>query len=266
LPPDEVIRRISRLAATGYREVVLTGIHLGCYGQDADPPTSLAALLLQIEENRSVDRLRLSSIEPLEVTDELLGIFKRTPIICPHLHIPLQSGDDGILALMNRHYDGAIFRSLVAKVMAAKPATALGLDVMVGFPGEDDLAFQRTYDMIEDLPVAYLHVFPFSKRPGTPAAVMKGQVREEDKRERAERLRDLGQEKRRAFMKQFIGQRLQVLIEDRIDKKTGRYKGFSQHYIPVTVDNGRPDLVNTLVTVVAKGIGVGELVGRIVHE
>ena len=266
LPPEEVLRRISRSAAAGCQEIVLTGIHLGCYGQDLNPRAGLAAILGQIETRKSIGRLRISSIEPREVTDELLALFKESTIICPHLHIPLQSGDDAILALMNRDYDAAFFGALVEKAVAARPDTAIGLDVMAGFPGEDEAAFERTYRLIEELPVAYLHVFPYSKRPGTKASGMPGQVREEDKKRRAERLRSLGREKKRVFMERFIGQPLQVLLEGRIDKRTGYYRGFSKNYIPVTVVDGAPERVNTVVTVLVDRPDAGGMIGGVVHE
>lgn len=265
LPPDEVFRRISRLTAAGYQEIVLTGIHLGFYGQDLTPKTRLIDILRQIEERRMLKRLRLSSIEPLEVTDDLLSLFAASAVICPHLHIPLQSGDDAILSLMNRHYDAAFFKVLVEKVVAARPDSALGLDVMVGFPGEEEKAFENTYQLIEALPITYLHIFPYSNRPGTPAASMKGQVREEDKKRRAHLLRKLDHEKRRAFMERFMGRPLQVLLEGRVDKKTGHYKGFSQNYIPVTVVNGHPDLINAVVPVMPHEISGTGLIGSVIH-
>ena len=135
LPLVEAVHRIARLSRSGYREIVLTGIHLGCYGQDMEPQTDLTALLRHVEEERLTGRLRLSSIEPREVTDEFLRFFKDAQAVCPHLHIPLQSGDDTILSLMNRNYDSRFYRTLVEKIVAARPDTGLGMDVMVGFPG-----------------------------------------------------------------------------------------------------------------------------------
>ncbi|MDQ5987468.1 MAG: Threonylcarbamoyladenosine tRNA methylthiotransferase MtaB [Syntrophus sp. SKADARSKE-3] len=266
LHPDTIIERISRLADRSYREVVLTGIHLGAFGQDLTPATDLTALLERIEAQRSIERLRISSIEPREVTDDFLELFKKAMVICPHLHIPLQSGDDTVLSLMNRNYTGSFFRALVEKVVAIRPEAAVGLDVMVGFPGEDEAAFQRTCRLIEELPVAYLHVFPYSKRPGTPAADMAGQVPDDRKKTRAACLRELGLNKRRLFMERFICKPLQVLIEGRIDKKTGFYKGFSQNYLPVMVVNGRAPMINKIVTVVADKWDGSAMIGEVVHD
>lgn len=266
LHPDAVIERISRLADRGYREAVLTGIHLGAFGQDLTPATDLIALLGRIEARRPIERLRISSIEPREVTDDLLDLFQKATVICPHLHIPMQSGDDTVLSLMNRNYNGGFFRALVEKVAVIRPEAAVGLDVMVGFPGEDETAFHHTFRLIEELPVAYLHVFPYSKRPGTPAATMAGQVPDDLKKGRAARLRDLGLDKRRLFMEQFVGNPLQVLIEGRVDKKTGRYKGFSQNYLPVMVTNGQASMVNTIVTVVADKSDGSVLIGEVAYD
>ena len=150
--------------------------------------------------------------------------------------------------------------------MSLRPETALGLDVMVGFPGEDERAFRNTYRLIEEIPVAYLHVFPYSKRPGTPAALMQGQTGAADKKERAEQLRNLGREKRRAFMERFLHRKLQVLIEGRVDKKNGFYKGFSNNYLPVAVRNSRPDLANTIAAVTAVEIADGGIIGEMADE
>lgn len=266
LQPEIVREHMLAMAKAGYREIVLTGIHLGTYGQDLTPRTTLLHLLQQIEDQGIIQRLRLSSIEPQEISEDLLRLFKKAAIICPHLHIPLQSGDDEILSRMNRHYSRDFFRSLVEKVMISRPDTAVGLDVMVGFPGEDESAFQQTYRLIEDLPVAYLHVFPFSKRPGTPAQTMQNQVKEDEKKRRAEQLRLLGNEKRRLFMMQFIGQRLHVLVEGRRDKKTGCWMGFSENYLPVALANGRSGLVNTVVTVIPTEMNGNVLSGEVIDE
>ena len=266
LPPKIVREHILNMAEAGYREIVLTGIHLGTYGQDLTPTTTLLHLLQQIEDQGMVQRLRLSSIEPQEISEDLLRLFTRAAAICPHLHIPLQSGDDAILSRMNRHYNRDFFRSLVEKISISRPDTAVGLDVMVGFPGEDESAFEQTHRLIEDLPVAYLHVFPFSKRPGTPAYTMQNQVKEEEKKRRAEQLRFLGNEKRRIFMTKFLGRRLRVLIEGRRDKKTGYWSGFSENYLPVAVVNGQASLVNTIVTVIPSEMTGGILCGEVIHE
>ncbi len=149
LPPGEVASRIASLAAGGYREVVLAGIHLGAYGRDLTPPAELAGVIRRVTAERPVERLRLSSIEPREVTDELIALMGSSRVLCRHLHIPLQSGDDGILAAMRRDYDAAFFRDLLRRIGAAVPGVAVGIDVMVGFPGESEDAFANTLRLVE---------------------------------------------------------------------------------------------------------------------
>jgi threonylcarbamoyladenosine tRNA methylthiotransferase MtaB len=158
--------------------VVLTGIHLGHYGRDLTPPKTLLDILERVEQGRTVERLRLSSIEAVEVTDAMITFMAEAKTLCPHLHIPLQSGDNKILALMKRNYQTYFFNELIDKLVQSVPDIAIGIDVMVGFPGEDEGAFENTRRFIEELPVAYLHVFPYSERPGTAAVSLPGKVKE----------------------------------------------------------------------------------------
>jgi threonylcarbamoyladenosine tRNA methylthiotransferase MtaB len=264
LPPDEVAERIAALAGAGYREVVLTGIHLGAYGRDLASPGDLTAIIGQIVAERTVERLRLSSIEPREVTDDLLALMGAPGILCRHLHIPLQSGDDGILAAMHRNYDRAFFRTLIEKIHTAIPGLGVGIDLLTGFPGETEAAFGNTLQLVEELPVAYLHVFPYSRRPGTPAADLPGQIPEEEKKRRAQRLRKLGAAKRRVFAEQFLGTELTVLVEGRADATTGLPAGFSDNYIPVSV-RGNAD-ANRIVRVLPQSFRNGRLIAEVIHE
>jgi threonylcarbamoyladenosine tRNA methylthiotransferase MtaB len=259
---DEVLERIESLARNGYREVVLTGIHLGAYGEDRQDGSSLAGILHQVEANKTVERLRLSSLEPREITGEILGIMKNAHIVCPHLHIPLQSGDDGILSRMGRNYDTAFFRELMAQVFASRPDLTVGMDVMVGFPGEAEKAFENTVSLLESLPIAYLHVFPYSRRPGTAAARMENQVGEADKKRRGRVLRELGVMKRQAFLERFIGSTMPVLIEKRKDRPSGYLKGFTHNYLPVLLQDGRAEMVNTIARVKLASVRAGALIGR----
>ena len=190
VPLKDIIDHISDLSSRGYREIVLTGIHLGRYG-DTDK-LSLLGLLRRLVEKKFPVRYRLSSLEPLEISDELIRFMADTPDIAPHLHIPLQSGDNRILKDMRRPYRTDYFTKLVEKANALLDSPGIGIDVMVGFPGEDDVAFNNTVSLIERLPVTYLHVFPFSPRPGTPAFRMTGKVPGNIKKERAKIIRDIG--------------------------------------------------------------------------
>jgi threonylcarbamoyladenosine tRNA methylthiotransferase MtaB len=262
LSEQKVINQIEILARAGYHEVVLTGIHLGMYGQDILPPTNLLNVLRNVDTNKTVERLRLSSIEITEISDDMLRLMADSRILCRHLHIPLQSGDDRILSAMKRNYDSAFFRDHVQKICCTIPDIAIGLDVMAGFPGEKEDAFENTLRLIEELPVAYLHVFPYSDRPGTAASKLKGAIGEDEKKRRVKILRDLGQKKRNAFAGIFEGKILSVLVEDKNDKTTGLMKGFSDNYIPVLITDAVPDLPHKIVHVMIDEARNGRLFAR----
>jgi len=230
--PDQVLEQVRRLVANGYPEIVLTGIHIGAYGIDLQPASSLVELIRRIEAETMVHRLRLGSIEPNEIGDSLIELLAGSDIVCPHLHVPLQAGDDDVLNRMNRHYSVDDFSRLIDKVHRQLPDVAFGFDVITGFPGETEMEFANTVRLIESLPAAFLHVFPFSRRPGTPAADMAGQVPGDVARQRATILRQLGQKKQRLFAERFIGQKLEVVVEGG-GAKEGLYKGLTRHYLPV---------------------------------
>ncbi len=247
-PMDQVMRQIERLGRLGYREAVLTGIHIGCYGHDLKPAVGLVDLLGRIQETGPIDRIRISSIEPAELSD---AIIDRAALdedtvgrLCRHFHIPLQSGDDGILKRMHRPYRSGYFKDLVQRIIDRLPDAAIGVDILVGFPGETDEAFENTYALIQSLPVAYLHVFPFSAREGTPAFSFKGQVAPPVIKKRCARMRRLGAKKRQAFYGRHVGKVVNVLVEATRDKITGGLKGISDNYIPVHF-NGPDQLINT---------------------
>ncbi|MGK2943669.1 MAG: tRNA (N(6)-L-threonylcarbamoyladenosine(37)-C(2))-methylthiotransferase MtaB [Desulfuromonadales bacterium] len=229
--PDAILQQVSGLVESGYREIVLTGIHIGGYGADLQVPVTLNDLVRHIEQKTKIHRLRLGSIEPTELTDELLESIAASRVICPHLHIPLQSGDDGVLQRMGRTYGTGFFARLVNKIRDVLPLSAICLDVITGFPGETDRQFENSFDFIADLPVTDLHVFPYSKRPGTPAATLPDQIPGDVSRERAARLRHLATEKYRLFAESFIGQELEVIVED--GKKAGLLKGMSKNYLDI---------------------------------
>ncbi len=255
--PQEALEGIASFAAKGFQEIVLTGIHLGGYGLDLAPRTDLLELLVRIEESALVRRLRIGSVEPTELPPELVRFIAASQMVCPHLHLPLQSGSDGVLARMNRGYDSALYRRVVESLQHAIPDICLGTDVIVGFPGESDQEFSETYRFIESLPLAYLHVFPFSPRPGTPAAAMTPQLHSRVIKERAEALRQLSESKKQAYAEGFIGRELQVLVQ----KDAGGRKGLSRNYLPVLVE-GSEGLFNREVTVLITAAKGGELVGN----
>ncbi len=264
MPAAEVFSALTRLDQEGYKEIVLTGIHLGMYGHDLEPATNISYILRQICNHRWDTRIRLSSIEPGEVTTDLLNIIKNSELICPHLHIPLQSGDDKVLQLMRRNYDSRFFRNLIEKIHSTIGNIAIGVDVMVGFPSESEEQFKNTLNLLENLPVAYLHVFPYSARPGTEAQKIKPQIPGNIKKERAQILRKLSAQKWEKFALRFVGKPLNVLVESTKDKKTGLWKGFSQNYLPFLLDESFTSSVNKIVTVRAEEYISGKFYGKII--
>ena len=245
---ESVLKNIHCLKQAGFHEVVLTGVHLGAYGLDLSPQTSLTALLDHIRESNAMDRVRLSSIEPHELTDDIIIMVSESDIFCHHFHIPLQSGDDGILKKMHRDYTCSFFKNLVIKIKERIPDAAIGVDLLIGFPGETEKTFENTYSLIETLPVTYLHVFPFSSRPGTPASRYPQKVPQKTIKARCEKMRRLGNEKKRIFYETFVGKTVEMLIEGKRDKETGLLKGITSNYVPVHVV-GEDDLFNTMIQV-----------------
>ena len=243
MAPEKVTHLLSNINDSGHKEVVLTGIHLGAYGLDLTPATTLLDLLKDLEASRPIPRLRLSSIEPNEVDDRLNRFIAASELVCPHLHLPLQSGSDTVLQRMNRRYSANYFRDVINSLVQAIPDIALGIDVIVGFPGETDNEFKETLKLLQALPVTYLHVFPFSPRSGTPAASFPDRIHGDKVKERARLLRQLSMEKRERFYNRFAGKILPVLIESARDRKTGLLKGFSRNYVPVLLD-GPDELMN----------------------
>ncbi|MBP1751625.1 MAG: MiaB-like tRNA modifying enzyme [Geobacteraceae bacterium] len=237
--PDEAVDGVMAFAGKGFKEVVLTGIHLGMYGIDLDPRTSLLDLLSAIEECSVIARLRIGSLEPAEIPDSLITFLAASKIVCPHLHIPLQSGDDRILGSMNRHYTTRFYRETIEKIMVAIPDVCIGTDIIAGFPGETDKEFNNTMKFLESLPLAYFHVFPFSPRAQTPAAGMSGQVHGSVVKERAKILRELSNAKKMSYYNRFLGRELPVLVQGR--EPDGSFKGLSRNYIPVRmIGDGNP--------------------------
>lgn len=226
-----VLSCLCEMGVAGCREVVLTGIHLGRYGQDLSPQTSLASLLELIQAKQPGLRIRLSSIEPMELTNDIIGIVADSDMFCRHFHLPLQSGDDWILKRMGRPYSTAIFEERVFAIREKMPAAAIGVDILVGFPGETQEAFEKTLALIQRLPVSYLHVFPFSPRPGTPAASFPDPVAPSLIKERCSMLRALGRIKKDIFLQNQVGSILTVLVEDECDRDTGLLKGVSDNYV-----------------------------------
>ena len=263
VPPEQVVKQVQGLVESGFKEVVLTGIHIGGYGKDFTSPGSLLDLVRRIEAETDVARLRLGSIEPQEIDDALIEAVAGSKVLCPHFHIPLQSGDDAVLQRMNRHYSRQLFRELVVKIARRLPSAGIGLDVITGFPGETEAEFTNTRQLIAELPISYLHVFPYSRRPGTPAAALPGQVPGNVAKERAAQLRALGEEKQQAFAGCFVGCDMQVVVEG--GRQEGLCKGLTENYLQV-VFPGPAGLEGKLLSVTVDSCHGTTLQGRINEE
>lgn len=222
LPLDQAQQQFARLAQAGSAEVVITGIHLGLYGRDLDPPSDVKGLLEALLALGPGPRLRLSSLEVNEVGEDLLELMAGEDRLCPHLHIPLQSGSDQVLAAMNRPYNAAQYAETVQRALGQVEGLCVGADVLVGLPGEDQAAFDQTRQLIESLDLAYLHVFPYSPRPGTPAANMKHPPSKVAK-ERATILRQAAERKHRHFLGAQTGRRMEVVVEQSGLGRSGNY-------------------------------------------
>ncbi|MDY0349987.1 MAG: tRNA (N(6)-L-threonylcarbamoyladenosine(37)-C(2))-methylthiotransferase MtaB [Desulfobulbaceae bacterium] len=247
LPMEQVLEQTAVFAGEGYREIVITGINVGKYGLDLVGGISLTTLIARLCRDFPTMRFRLSSVELTEVDDRLLALMNNEPNFMPHLHIPLQSGDNDILARMNRRYTAEEFSRTVTRIAGAVPPAAIGCDILCGFPGESEAAHDNTFRLLADLPVTYLHVFPYSRRPGTLAASMNRQLPKKIKDQRVRRLRELDRTLRSRFHELHFGTVRQVLVE-RVHRTSGLLQGFSDNYIPVRFE-GDSRLKGTIVPV-----------------
>ena len=228
--PKTILGHIRGFVESGFQEVVLTGIHLGSYGYEFDPQLKLSKLIKTILKETNIHRIRLSSLEVKEVDNELIELMQ-SERICRHIHLPLQSGDDTILKLMNRTYCSKEFISTVEKILSRIPDICLGADVIVGFPGEGIIEFSNTKKLIEQLPVSYMHIFPFSPRPKTLAAQMENRVAESEKKSRFLELNELNQAKKISYLSSQIGRTLEIVVEDKHDDTS--CLGTSSNYLKI---------------------------------
>lgn len=211
LPLPQIVEQINALVDSGFREVVISGINLGRWGRDFDAPLPFEEMIQEILSQTDLQKLRISSVEPMDWSDELIRIMAASSRIAKHAHVPLQSGSDRVLRGMHRKYRPWHYREKIENIRAAMPTAAVGADVMVGFPGESDADFEETQRLIEELPFTYLHVFTYSSRPGTPAATLREQVPVQIARERNRILRDLAAQKKLAFMQTFVGKTVHAI-------------------------------------------------------
>jgi threonylcarbamoyladenosine tRNA methylthiotransferase MtaB len=269
LAPARVIEEIRKLCDDGAREVVLSGIDLGNYGRDVAPRTELRELLRRLLKETGIERLRVSSIEPMDVNEDLIAIFAGSERMARHFHMPLQSGSDRILAAMHRWYRAEHYARRAELVRERLPDAAIGADVIAGFPGETEEDHRATLSLVENLPLTYLHVFSFSARPGTPAAEMRNELPERVIGRRARELRALGEEKKAAFQKEQIGRHMQVLTLNRSRRSAGRSgeeassvpwtRALSSNYLDVRVSGRWP--ANQTLTVRIDSAKTGYLTG-----
>jgi len=242
---EDCVVQAVHLVDQGYREIVLTGVNVGDFGKHN--ATSLIELLKQLEAIDGLERIRISSIEPNLLTEELLDFWVSSKKICNHFHIPLQSGSDEVLKKMRRRYTVSDYRSLVNAIRGKSPNAGMGADVIVGFPGETDILFRKSYDFLHELPVSYLHVFTYSERPNTPSLELEGRVEPRIRFKRSEMLRTLGQQKKHAFYLSQLHTAQKVLMEGSIENNM--LSGYTENYVRVFVPY-HPSLENSIADVI----------------
>jgi threonylcarbamoyladenosine tRNA methylthiotransferase MtaB len=262
LPVKQFWEKVRVLAQGGFREMILCGIHLGRYGLDLEPSVRLVDLLAGLEREAWFPRVRISSIEPNELTTDLVGLFSGARHLCPHFHLPMQSGDGGVLRAMNRLYGPSDFARIVEQIRLHMPEAAVGVDVIAGFPGETERAFQNTVEFLDALPLSYFHVFPYSPRPGTPASGFPDPVSPQVIRQRADVLRSMSRRKRLAFHERFVDRELEILVETRRDPVTGMLKGVSRNYVTVLV-SGSDELQRRLLSVRVRSVDHRKALGEV---
>ncbi len=262
---ESVLSQARQLVASGYKEVVLTGIHTGGYGDDMEN-YNLTSLLWDLDKVEGLERIRISSIEASQIDDAMIDVLNRSSKMCRHLHIPLQAGDNAVLKRMRRKYTTEEFAAKIKRLHEAMPGVAITTDVIVGFPGETEEMFENGFRFMEELKFAEMHVFPYSKRTGTPAARMEDQVDEEIKNERVHKLIDLSEKMQLAYAEQFVGQVLDVIPERDYKGAPGQglVMGYTDNYIQV-VFNGDESLIGKLCRVKVTQAGVNECRGTLVR-
>lgn len=239
LPLNEVVDNAKKIIDSGYKEIILTGVNTGDYRYIAEGRTNkLIDVLLELEK-LEIERVRISSIEPNLLTDEIISLVKSSDKICNHFHIPLQSGDSDVLKLMRRRYNLGFFRELIEKVNVEIPDVGIGVDVIIGFPGETDENFRNTYEFLNAMQISYLHVFSYSERKNTLAVTMPGKVDILKRKQRSEVLRNLSAKKKYDFYSRFIGTKQKVLFENKVTKSDGRdfIEGWTDNYVRVRIKN-----------------------------
>ena len=261
--PESVLKQAQELVDNGFVEIVLTGIHTGAYGIDLENYRFYDLLVDLITKTKGLKRLRISSIEINQITDEIIDLIDRQHIIVDHLHVPLQAGSDSVLKRMRRKYTLAEYYEIIQKIRKVVPQIAFTTDVIVGFPQETDEEFEETVEFIKKVGYSELHVFPYSRRKNTPAAAMSGQVDEKIKNERVKRLIDLSKELHQTYAKQFIGKNVEVIFEEPFGE--GQLIGHSTNYLKIVAE-GLQDLIGQVVLVKVEKVNALGIMGSIVKE
>lgn len=259
-PLKDTLEEIEGLVRNGFREVVLTGIRLGSWGQDLNGRVTLATLLEKVSEIEDLKRVRLSSIEPRDLSEELIDRIAQLPKVCRHLHIPLQSGDGKVLKAMNRPYDTFYYQDLIERIREKIKGVAITTDVMAGFPGEGKGEFENTYNFAYQMKFSKMHIFRYSPRPGTPATQLKGKVREQEIKKRSRRLLELSSKMQEEFSRSFLDETLEVLVERR--KENDCLAGLTDNYIRAVFD-GPENLVNKIVRIKITQIKKEYIIGKL---
>ena len=244
IPIAEVVEEAREIAAAGQREIVITGVNTGDFGRTTGE--RFIDLLRELDKVEGIDRYRISSIEPNLITDEIIEFCAASKKFVPHFHIPLQSGSTRILGLMRRRYTAERYRERIAKIRELMPDSFLGVDVIVGFPGEGEEEFLETYRLLEEVGASFLHIFPFSERPGTPAVAMPGKVQSRIATERVERLEELSARLHRTFSERYLGTEREVLFES--TNHNGIMYGYTDNYIRVSAPYDA-SVINTICSV-----------------
>lgn len=263
--PESVVEQAEKLVASGYKEIVLTGIHTGGYGEDLED-YSLAKLLWDLDKVEGLHRIRISSIEASQITDDVIEVLHASDKICRHLHVPLQAGHDAVLERMRRKYTTAEYAEKMKRVREALPDLAITTDIIVGFPGESDEMFQASYDYIRDIGFAELHVFPYSKRTGTPAARMEDQVPDEIKERRVAQLIELSNQLLTEYSNRFVGEILEVIPEDIVKDAPdqGLVVGHADNYLKIAFP-GSADMIGKVCRVRIDSVGTDYCLGTFVR-
>jgi threonylcarbamoyladenosine tRNA methylthiotransferase MtaB len=260
--PENIIEEVKRLSQNGFKEIVLTGIHIASYGKDLKD-IDLIDIIKEVHNIEGIERIRLSSVEPTLLTEEFIEEITKLPKFCPHFHISLQSGCDETLKRMNRKYTTDQYRKIVKKLRASIPDIAITTDIIVGFPGESEEEFCQTFNFVQEMELSQIHVFKYSPRKGTPAAKFKNQIPSKIKNYRSEKMIKLGEKMMRRYREKFINEDMDVLFEDILDKDKRIITGFTSNYIKVAA-KGSKNLIGEILPVKIREIKNDIVFGEII--